>query len=239
MPALRRALCCAALLGAAWPAFAQTLDETSMETGIDQYAVELIVFRHENAPPPPESLPESSPRSSPDGFADDDPPAPTFGDTGAAAEPAPSEAPDERAEAIRRTPLAEDVLELSDLEARLKDLGAYAPLVHTGWIQDSYPIGEAPEFDIVAADHPELEGTVRFSRGRYLHLRLDLSYRPPGLAPTEPDWEGFELTEDRRLRDGELHYFDNPWFGVIARVTAWPPEALEEAAQPLSLNAPR
>jgi hypothetical protein len=239
MPALRRALCCAALLGAALSALAQTLDETGMETAIEQYAVELIVFRHENAPPPPEFLPEALPESSSDEFPDDDESAPSFGDTGAAAAPAPGAEPERPAEAIRRTPLAEDALELTELEARLAGLGAYAPLVHTGWIQDSYPIGEAAAFDIVSAEHPELEGTVRFSRGRYLHLELDLSYRPPALAAAEPGWDGFKVSEDRRLRDGELHYFDNPWFGVIARVTSWPPEAREDAPPPLSLNAPR
>jgi hypothetical protein len=31
----------------------------------------------------------------------------------------------------------------------------------------------------------------------------------------------YRLDETRRMRSGELHYFDNPRFGVIARVTPY------------------
>jgi hypothetical protein len=40
----------------------------------------------------------------------------------------------------------------------------------------------------------------------------------------------YRLSERRRIRSGELHYFDHPRFGVIARVT--PYQAPDEPAAP-------
>ncbi len=76
-----------------------------------------------------------------------------------------------------------------------------------------------------------LEGTLTVSVNRYLHLEADLLYdsgaprRPGGLfgifsafAP-EPAPHRFRLQQKRRMRSGELHYFDHPRFGLIALVT--------------------
>ena len=117
-------------------------------------------------------------------------------------------------------------------------------------------------------------GTIQLIRKRYLHLDLDLLYRPEAsrlLALLPEDWphrpgkpsealpadesgeplgpkptatavseaepeakgegqaeeepqvdpwsvDGFRLKQSRRIRAGELHYFDHPLFGVLARV---------------------
>ena len=41
-----------------------------------------------------------------------------------------------------------------------------------------------------------------------------------GFANTEDVPESYRLTQNRRLRRGEIHYFDHPKFGVLAMVTA-------------------
>ena len=60
-------------------------------------------------------------------------------------------------------------------------------------------------------------GQVALSRGRYLHLTLDLVYDAPGAAG-EPT-QRFVLRQSRRMRSNERHYMDSPRFGVIAIVT--------------------
>ncbi len=125
-------------------------------------------------------------------------------------------------------------------------------------------------------------GRVRLIRKRYLHLELDLLYRPeadrldqrlaPERWPTHPQamvaedstttetpaalagavppdeppaatedetaapaermdpWtvSGFRLKQSRRVRSGELHYFDHPLFGVLARIKKVEPPGSEE-----------
>ena len=91
---------------------------------------------------------------------------------------------------------------------------------------------------------PELryDGFVRLRSARFLHLDIDFAYF---LAPDEddsgaatdaafaPDREAradyARLTESRRVRLNEIHYFDHPLFGLIVQVSllkiAPPPEA--------------
>jgi hypothetical protein len=66
-----------------------------------------------------------------------------------------------------------------------------------------------------------LRGQVALSRGRYLHLTVDLVYDAPAAAgePTQK----FVLRQSRRMRSNERHYLDSPRFGVIAIVTPTPP----------------
>ncbi|NIR60321.1 MAG: hypothetical protein GWO02_12800 [Gammaproteobacteria bacterium] len=95
---------------------------------------------------------------------------------------------------------------------------------------------------------PEAQGTVIFAKGRYLHIKLDLLYhtelpqpahaletetRPAAFGPDDerpgPTYEvtpspttamqAVRLTQHRRVRTGELHYFDHPLFGALVRVT--------------------
>ena len=66
---------------------------------------------------------------------------------------------------------------------------------------------------IQGSAHHELDGSITLLRERYLHLAVDLTLRSSGSL--------YRLDEARRIRSGELHYFDNPRFGVIARVTPY------------------
>ena len=102
---------------------------------------------------------------------------------------------------------------LDNIEGALKRSAGYRPLAHVGWSQPGSPRGGAPTVplsELLAGTG--LDGTARLSVGRYLHLDLNLEYRgDDGFVRT--------LTQSRRMRSGERHYFDDPLFGVIAVVT--------------------
>lgn len=225
---------------AALPAGAQ--EPALVPTEVERYAVEVLVFRHENAPDDiadPATEPGAVPLAGPDTESDA---GPVFGDrdtgeTGADADPV------ELAPALSYEPLPDEERALADIETRLRETTAYEPLLYAGWVQESFAAAEAPAYSIGQADAPDLIGTVRFSRGRYPHLELDLTWRPPALAGAHPDWRGYRLEEYRRMRDQEVHYFDNAHFGVIARVAPYPPEAPDDAAAnpppAAALNEPR
>ena len=74
------------------------------------------------------------------------------------------------------------------------------------------------------------DGIIRLRKSRFLHLDVDFAYFPdvleqPGLE--SPDGvagrvrlstDYVRLTESRRVKPDELHYFDHPLFGLIVQV---------------------
>jgi len=82
-----------------------------------------------------------------------------------------------------------------------------------------------------AANRPEvtLEGTIDLSRNRYLHLDVDLLYRPPAATQTaglfsifeadQPRITAYRMHQHRRVRSNQLDYFDHPRFGLMTVVT--------------------
>ncbi|NOY62876.1 MAG: hypothetical protein GXP10_06970 [Gammaproteobacteria bacterium] len=115
----------------------------------------------------------------------------------------------------------------------------------------------------IAAPPRVLDGTVRLSVARYLHLDVDLLFRrlesvtrmvdvvtPPlenslddalfssfdahpkvpattKRALTETRIHAYRLMENRRMRSGEVHHLDHPFFAVIALVTPYEPPIAE------------
>ncbi len=86
----------------------------------------------------------------------------------------------------------------------------------------------APEDTQDATADFTLRGRLAFSEGRYMHLHSQFNlYRRDG--------NGEEiihsLMQQRQVKPGELHYFDHPQFGVLARVTEFKPEHQDPRAQ--------
>jgi hypothetical protein len=102
---------------------------------------------------------------------------------------------------------------------------------------------------------PALDGTLRLYVERYLHLDVDLLYYRPAPeipAPAAADNTGsdstpasapartptvwrptlFRLHQSRRMRSGELHYFDHPLLGVLALITPFEPPKPESPGEP-------
>jgi len=71
----------------------------------------------------------------------------------------------------------------------------------------------------------EVEGTINLQLGRYLHLDIDLwkiLTEPPNFTADNYSFHSpifyYRMHESRRLRLGEMHYFDHPKFGLLVQV---------------------
>lgn len=93
---------------------------------------------------------------------------------------------------------------------------------------------------------PALEGTIRISVSRYLHVDLDLllSRLTPQSSTTNsdqaaetpgyygPTYRFFRMQAHRRMRSGELHYIDHPWLGVLLLISPYQLPAAPSTEQP-------
>ena len=103
------------------------------------------------------------------------------------------------------------------LAPHMRRLARQRPILAYGSWQQALPPRESPEPLVLQAGEPDaarrypLEGTLAATIGRYLHFAARLQWQLPdgGIAL---------LTEQRRLRSGELHYLDHPAFGVLVQV---------------------
>lgn len=127
------------------------------------------------------------------------------------------------------------VFALSDVWASLRRSARYRPFLHVGWRQPGLshgaarPVHVSPHLGVrrtggpepEGGERPAVDGTVKVSLARYLHVDLDLVYSRPGngenAAPNAIPAR-FRLVSERRMRSGELHYIDHPLFGVLALI---------------------
>lgn len=113
-----------------------------------------------------------------------------------------------------RQVLPRDKYRLGNVAAALQRNRNYRPLAHFGWSQVGSPLNAAVAEPLDALLPPgSLSGSAALARGRYLHLTLDLDFKPEGQE------QPFVLRQTRRMRSTERHYFDHPQFGVVALVT--------------------
>lgn len=142
----------------------------------------------------------------------------------------------------------EQGLTLSENAASIAASGRYRLLRHLAWRQpgldsDSakavrinlgepstvYIPDDASNYDdfIPASVQPEADrttevrtttvnGSIKVRLGRFLHIDCQLVF-------TDTDTQqSFRLLQSRKMRSGELHYIDNPRFGVLTRITPLP-----------------
>ena len=138
----------------------------------------------------------------------------------------------------------EDGLSLSENATSMASSGRYRVLRHMAWRQPGLDdesaiavrinIGEPTtvylpqdlkpfEQFIPASLSPEVDrpravptftisGTIKVRLGRFLHMETLLVF-------TDPDTgQGFRLGQSRKMRSRELHYIDNPRFGILTRI---------------------
>jgi len=63
----------------------------------------------------------------------------------------------------------------------------------------------------------EFTGTLKISRGQYLHFNIDLAYHHKGARPE--DNKIYRMQEIRRMRSKKVHLLDHPMFAVIVYFT--------------------
>jgi hypothetical protein len=104
-------------------------------------------------------------------------------------------------------------LVLAGLRERL-NRGGYRLLAHGGWVQTASSWGArvGVPLDQLGINAAGLSGSFFLERGQLLHLGMNLRLERAN-APAQT------LSEIRRVRFNERHYFDHPAIGVIAVVS--------------------
>ena len=203
MRPLRLAACMLVLLGTV------TLTASAQQTTqvLQSYDVELLIFRTLNPNASPEEWSMEAAAAGQRLAIPDDEPSPF-----ASSEPAPITTTSFPALAPAR-------FKLTGIYDTLRRSRNYQPLAHFGWTQPGYARNDAKLLTInsLVPAGSGIVGQVALTRGRYLHLTLDLVYDAAGAAG-EPT-QRFVLRQSRRMRSNERHYLDSPRFGVIAIVT--------------------
>ncbi|MGR8918061.1 MAG: CsiV family protein [Gammaproteobacteria bacterium] len=144
--------------------------------------------------------------------------------------------------------LPRSALRLAGAARRLANAGGYEPLLAIGWRQPSFGVTRARRVYVsdtarerarrraavergLAAVEPatalerRIEGIASIKVSRLLHIDLDFLYYDGAGEPVR-------LTETRRLKLREIHYFDHPSFGLLVQVSPWAPPNLAATVDP-------
>jgi len=129
----------------------------------------------------------------------------------------PLRAPDTDQLGYPRLPAADE--SLARATRRIDDAPGFRVLWHAGWRQPGLAEGESQRVAVPTIESmPGLDGFIQVYRERFVHARVELRQR----VDADTHWR---LSQARRLRGDDPHYFDHPALGVIIRV-----ERLEENA---------
>jgi hypothetical protein len=199
-----------------------------VEEPLERFEVELVVFAYREVLGSGEGLrrqPEPDERfgvmDGADLDASENPPLP---------EPEPEPEPEEEEEPplIQVTRLLNEQLQMTDIRQRINRVDAYELLLHTGFSQEGVAEKWAQPISVRRLQAPtQLDGGISLHRGRFLHVNLDLTLNSStGLG------EPFKLVEQRRLRSGEIHYFDHPALGIVLTVRPEPVPEIEPEPTP-------
>jgi hypothetical protein len=101
------------------------------------------------------------------------------------------------------------------LTGLLDQEGHYRVLAHQHWQQTIDAKTVAKPVQVMATNPAELEGTIRFYMSRHLHLDVNLLFRDVTAGSGNIV---YRLSEQRKLKSQETHYFDHPRLGVLVRV---------------------
>lgn len=93
---------------------------------------------------------------------------------------------------------------LGNYAQRLRNSPNYTVLSHKAWGQVSAPLARSP---LGYPGGAGVEGWIRVFAPSLLFAELDLTFN------------GYRLSERRRLKLNEVHFFDSPGFGVLLRVS--------------------
>ena len=137
------------------------------------------------------------------------------------------------------SPLRVNQQQLHGVYKRLEKLSSYTPIAHGGWLQ---PLKQKEKLNAIQITHQagslQLEGTLTFHRGRFLHLNVDLQLSEMMPLPMNGNYLTnsviqpatlYRLKETRRIKTSNSYYFDHPRFGVLAIV-----EKIDSPKKPIS-----
>ena len=109
---------------------------------------------------------------------------------------------------------------LDGIWVSMRRSAGYRPLAHFAWAMPAQWTGEPIPLRLstLAAGPLPFSGLASLEEERFVHLALDL--RMPAVEEGGGD---YRIRERRRLLLGEVHYFDHPRFGAIARLFRYRP----------------
>ena len=120
--------------------------------------------------------------------------------------------------------------------------GGYQIVGHGMWLQPVPDRGAANSLLLQLGERDdsglyEVEGTIAVTRGRYLHI--DVQLWKNDLGPLIGERHSFiELRESRRMRSREVHYLDHPVLGMLVKIVPADVTELAEEVSELSGRAP-
>ncbi len=138
--------------------------------------------------------------------------------------------------------------QLTNIWDKLQNNQNTTPLIHRAWRQPQTAF-KSPQFvkvnSITQDNNNEYDrevsytdntilGQVALSKGRYLHFTNQLNLFRSINATNEKGYMDelqnlvFSLTERKQVKSRELHYFDNPWFGTLVKITRYKGEIHDE-----------
>ena len=123
-------------------------------------------------------------------------------------------------------------LTLTGSYSTLRKSSQYRPLGYLGWQQPALEASEAQSVHVNMVNENNesiVLGNINIRSSLYLHVDLDLAYSINGesladleeLGPVIVEEDSnfvTRLTETRRIKLNDIHYFDHPLFGAIVRV---------------------
>jgi hypothetical protein len=173
---------------------------------LQSYDVELVIFRNLAPVTSNEQLSLAAPAATPASGA-------VLTDEEANGASASAAIPEQRS--LDTFPaLSSGKYKLNAIEEALRRKGTYQVLAHIGWTQPGFPRTDAHYLavDPLVNASAGLGGRISLTRGRFLHLALDVTYQ------SAEEQQKFSLRQTRRMRSNERHYIDHPKFGVVALV---------------------
>ncbi len=186
-----------------------------------QFDIEVVIFSHINAYDGGEAWPQEEGHGV----------SPGTGDTRPLDE-VTTALPDSLEQDANWQALPGDARKLTAVAEALRRSNNYRPLAHLHWRQTLMEPAAAQSIDIASLGdatqdrtNPRVEGSLRLSVARYLHLETDLRLvEDVRYVPHDNQATVYSLRQSRRMRSGELHYIDHPRLGVLALVTPTPAE---------------
>jgi hypothetical protein len=132
----------------------------------------------------------------------------------------------------RVSPISTENYQLTDTANHIRYSDDYKLLAHFGWAQRSLSKKQALPINIIAkslSDNTQLipVGELTLYISRYLHLQVDLQATQCLFSSSQKREQEdnscvnqlYQFKQDRKMRSGELHYIDNPVFGLLVYVT--------------------
>lgn len=132
---------------------------------------------------------------------------------------------------------------LDGVAKRISRSSKYKLLLHTGWRQSVLSRSDAVGVRLTTTNGDNtLDGVVKISVERYLHVNFDLLYQQPKeskLTDFSMNMKAYSIKGKRRIRSKELHYFDHPLVSMLVLVTPYNKRKAEKIVQEKASFQPR